>query len=231
MTFQIARADAAGARIVASETVLAPQPTHVLYPDDLLGTIQETADQRVIVQQPVFDGRRRIWMWSGYPATNVTYQALWPLLESLRSRHRKSLGYATPFAYLKDDVSGKLRVQDIAVAAGSATSGGASTLTDSTKAWTVNAFAGYSVEILSGTGAGQWRRVLSNTATQLTISPAWTVQPIAASVYSLYGWTFPWFKVRVVDVERSIRPGGGNVKYEDTRLIWVLEDPLVNDLG
>lgn len=70
---------------------------------------------------------------------------------------------------------------------GTATSGGASTLTDSTKStdWASSEFIGYVVRILSGTGSGQARKITANTTTQLTVSPAWTTQPDATSVYEV----------------------------------------------
>lgn len=67
---------------------------------------------------------------------------------------------------------------------GTATAGGATTLTDAGKSWTVNAFAGYYVFILAGTGAGQQAAyIVSNTATQLTINTAWATNPDATSQY------------------------------------------------
>ena len=70
---------------------------------------------------------------------------------------------------------------------GTATTGGASTLSDSLAAWTVNQWANYQIRIVSGTGAGQIRTVASNTSTQITVSAAWAIQPDATSVYSLEG--------------------------------------------
>lgn len=71
--------------------------------------------------------------------------------------------------------------------AGTATSGAASTLTDSAKAWATNRWANYAVRILAGTGAGQIRPIASNTATALTIVGAWETNPDATSVYSIQG--------------------------------------------
>jgi hypothetical protein len=71
--------------------------------------------------------------------------------------------------------------------AGAATSGAASTLTDSTKAWAVNRWANYAVRILAGTGAGQIRPIASNTATALTVLTAWTTSPDSTSVYAIQG--------------------------------------------
>ena len=71
--------------------------------------------------------------------------------------------------------------------AGTATSGAASTLTDSTKAWATNRWANYAVRILSGTGAGQIKPIVSNTATALTVVGTWEVNPDATSVYAIQG--------------------------------------------
>lgn len=72
-------------------------------------------------------------------------------------------------------------------ATGTATAGGASTLTNSAKTWTVNQWTNSQVRIVSGTGAGQIRTIASNTATALTTSAAWTTAPDATSVYSIEG--------------------------------------------
>lgn len=75
----------------------------------------------------------------------------------------------------------------VAFATGTATGGGASTLTNSGKAWTTNQWANSQVRIVSGTGAGQIRTIASNTGTVLTTSAAWTTNPDATSVYSIEG--------------------------------------------
>ncbi len=75
----------------------------------------------------------------------------------------------------------------VAFATGTATAGGASTLTNSGKNWTVNSWTNYQIRIVSGTGAGQIRTIASNTATVITTSAAWTTQPDATSVYSIEG--------------------------------------------
>ena len=74
-----------------------------------------------------------------------------------------------------------------AFATGTATAGGASTMTNSAKTWTVNQWTNSQVRIVSGTGAGQIRTIASNTATVLTTSAAWTTAPDATSVYSIEG--------------------------------------------
>ena len=73
------------------------------------------------------------------------------------------------------------------VSSGTVTAATTTTLSDSTKTWTTNAYASASVRIVSGTGVGQVRTISSNTATQLTVSTAWTTTPTTSSVYSIEG--------------------------------------------
>lgn len=71
---------------------------------------------------------------------------------------------------------------------GTATAGAATTITDSGQAWGTNLYAGKTVTIVSGTGVGQSRTILSNTATALTISSGatdWTTNPDNTSVYEI----------------------------------------------
>ena len=77
---------------------------------------------------------------------------------------------------------------------GTASSGSTTTLVDSSATWTVNQYANSDVVILSGTGAGQKRRITSNTATTLTLAAAvtgnantgnWSVAPDSGSVYQI----------------------------------------------
>lgn len=63
-------------------------------------------------------------------------------------------------------------------------------LTDTTKTWTTtqngaNSPLGNFVLITGGTGAGQARAITNNTATVLTVAPAWTTAPDATSTYSI----------------------------------------------
>ncbi len=71
------------------------------------------------------------------------------------------------------------------IVTGTATAGGASTLANAAKTWTVNQWANYQVRITAGTGAGQTRTIASNTGTVLTTSSAWTINPDATSVYAI----------------------------------------------
>lgn len=77
---------------------------------------------------------------------------------------------------------------------GTASAGSATTLTDATQAWTTNFYTNHDILITSGTGAGQRRRIASNTATVITLAAAvtgnartgsWTTAPDATSVYKI----------------------------------------------
>ena len=72
-------------------------------------------------------------------------------------------------------------------ATGTATAGGASTLTNSAKTWATNQWTNSQIRISAGTGLGQIRTIASNTATVITVSSAWTTAPDATSVYSIEG--------------------------------------------
>ena len=65
------------------------------------------------------------------------------------------------------------------------TSATGGTLSDSDAGWTPNQYTGWSVIIVSGTGAGQVRSILSNSATQLSVSPNWTTTPNTTSRYAI----------------------------------------------
>lgn len=77
---------------------------------------------------------------------------------------------------------------------GTATSATSTTLTDSTKSWTLNQWLGnssthfYFVQITGGTGVGQSRGIVSNTATPQTllVNWAWTITPDATSTYTIW---------------------------------------------
>ena len=75
-----------------------------------------------------------------------------------------------------------------------ATAGTTTTVTDTKQAWATNQYRDMDVVILSGTGAGQRRRIASNTATVLTLAAAvtgnartgpFTTAPDATSVYRI----------------------------------------------
>jgi hypothetical protein len=70
------------------------------------------------------------------------------------------------------------------LANGTASSGSTTTIVDTSKAWTVDAYANRWVMIVDGTGEGQMVKITSNTATTLTF-PAITTGADATSVYQI----------------------------------------------
>lgn len=89
---------------------------------------------------------------------------------------------------------------------GTASAGGATTLTDASRTWDVNVFARRLAHIVSGTGAGQWRYVVSNTATILTVDTAWATNPDGTSVYEISG---NWSDVASAGSTTTITAGTG----------------------
>lgn len=68
---------------------------------------------------------------------------------------------------------------------GTATSGTTTTLTDSSKAWTTNELVGRGLYIHTGTNAGVMRKIISNTATQITILDTFDTAIDTSSQYSV----------------------------------------------
>lgn len=74
---------------------------------------------------------------------------------------------------------------DTSFDSGTASSGSATTLVDSTKAWTANQWINYQVRITGGTGQGQIRVITDNDATTLTFASGATID--ATSTYVIEG--------------------------------------------
>lgn len=69
---------------------------------------------------------------------------------------------------------------------GTSTSVTATTLTDTGKSWSSNAYKYMVLEITGGTGAGQWHAIESNTSTVITIAGQFWTTPDATSTYRIY---------------------------------------------
>ncbi len=97
-------------------------------------------------------------------------------------------GNALVLTFQPDDTS---RYQIMGFDAGTVSSATYNTLVDTAKtgttAWTTNRWANYAVRILSGTGEGQLRTILSNTDTTLTLYGSWNIIPDSTSVYTIQG--------------------------------------------
>ena len=87
---------------------------------------------------------------------------------------------------------------------GTATAGANFTLTCLGKLWGINAYQNKIVAIMSGAGAGQTRKIASNTADTLTVGVQWDTNPDITSIFAMFdeiyrevsagGSQFPAFK-------------------------------------
>ncbi|MCC6313433.1 MAG: hypothetical protein IT337_05435 [Thermomicrobiales bacterium] len=75
---------------------------------------------------------------------------------------------------------------DLEGASGTATAGGAATLTMSGAGWEINRWRNGYIQITDGTGAGQRRRIASNTGTVITVARNWSTQPDTDSTFVIW---------------------------------------------
>ena len=114
---------------------------------------------------------------SGMTATNV---------QAAIDEHQADKATLTDYAHVQTGVISLTLL--VLSDSGTASAGAATTLTDSTKTWTVNAYTDQRVTITGGTGEGQSKYIVSNTATELTVDSAWTTNPDATSEYEISAW-------------------------------------------
>ena len=69
---------------------------------------------------------------------------------------------------------------------GTATGGTLNTIT-TTQSYKNSTLTGFTIKLTSGTGAGQVRTISANSGTSITVSPDWTTQPIAGTVFAIFG--------------------------------------------
>lgn len=86
---------------------------------------------------------------------------------------------------LDDEFTLILEYSTTALDSGTASAGGITTLTDSGKSWTVNGYTNKVVKLTGGTGSGQVRNIVSNTATELTVDKVWEDIPDNTTTYSV----------------------------------------------
>jgi len=71
---------------------------------------------------------------------------------------------------------------------GTVTAATTTTITDSSQTWVVNEHVGKVVRVISGPGVDQAGTITSNTATQVTFTPAFSVTPTTASTFTVGGY-------------------------------------------
>lgn len=109
--------------------------------------------------------------WTGTaPGAGVTYAILPPS------------GQGAQLVFGQQSFTVSSPIADAGTATGTQSS---TTLQDTSKVWSTNQWVNGIVSITSGTGVGQSRRVTSNNANTLTVSPGWYTTPDSTSLYSI----------------------------------------------
>lgn len=108
-----------------------------------------------------------------------------------------------------------------------AISGGARTLTDAGLTLANDRYSNFRVKITGGTGVGQNRRIVANTATTFTVAKPWATNPDSTSTYEI----FP-------DFDRLWLVGGGNSSmfaYSPENDLWMqgqlFDDGIANAMA
>ena len=107
---------------------------------------------------------------------------------------------------------------------GMATSATNSTLVNTSKSWTVNQWTGYQIRIVSGTGAGQIRAILSNTSTAITVDSNWTINPNSTSLYVIESDNFTGTASSVVSMIRPTSIITADIQYYLPRIDKIFVD-------
>lgn len=111
-------------------------------------------------------------------------------------------------------------------------SGALTKLNDATKSWTTNEYTGFTVRIIEGPGKGEERVCTGNSATQLTVSPAWVTTHTTATGYvilgpTLKGVSYAAFSVTPTDVCVDEVKGIVHLAFGDLAYIMDLYDSNV----
>ncbi|MDY6957834.1 MAG: hypothetical protein SVK08_01620 [Halobacteriota archaeon] len=109
-----------------------------------------------------------------------------------------AVGYIIRDFLWTDDES--LSIEDVLTVGtpeeGIATGGTGTTLSDTSKSWTVDQHIGRYVVIYAGTGYGQTRKITDNDATSITVS-GWDVAPDSTSMYRIVDEVYRVFEERI----------------------------------
>lgn len=131
----------------------------------------------------------RVYSGTGIPASQYQLGSI-----TTGTRYKMDSTSYTTLAFSRSSSTGALTARTLNIPSASGTATGAqssTTIQDTSAAWTTNQFAGGTVTLTGGTGAGQVRAISSNTANTLTVTPAWVTTPVAASTtYSVAGVSF-----------------------------------------
>lgn len=96
------------------------------------------------------------------------------------------------------------------------------TFSDSSKSWTVNDYENLVVWIYGGTGEGQYREIVSNTADKLTVSPAFSTTPDNTSTYRI---------TRLGYKEETIDGSGKNFMFVAYQPLIILNELTIDGIS
>ncbi|NDD82968.1 hypothetical protein EBZ38_01615 [bacterium] len=123
--------------------------------------------------------------WAGYYAFIYTGTGRGQL-GTITSNTSTTLTFSNTLTTAPDATS---RYNIVGFDAGTLTASVGRIVSDSTKNWPLNRWANYAIRIVSGTGVGQIRQILSNGATDLVLYDNWNVQPDNTSIYVIQGYS------------------------------------------
>jgi hypothetical protein len=123
----------------------------------------------------------------GYITSNDVYRAagisssVIPItdIDSQIQEAENIICYETKNIYWKHELDAQL-------ASSGDTTLGVSTITKTAAGWTVNAYADMFIWVYSGTGSGQIRKIVSNTATIITVDRVWATVPDNTSYFRVF---------------------------------------------
>lgn len=111
---------------------------------------------------------------------------------------------------------------------GTASSGGNNYLNDTDMDWKTDSLVGLELYITGGTGSGQHRTIINNTATQITVNTNWSTNPDATSSYEVrYGSDFYGFWAK----DTEYLSLDGNVEYIGSEWVIRKQSSLKLDKG
>jgi hypothetical protein len=123
-------------------------------------------------------------------SANLTYQSL--TQDTIRSMY----------------LSGKQALQHKEIEVTNATTATSTTIGDSGESWTPNELVGQTVTLTGGTGLGQTRKIIQNTATVITVSPAFSTTPDTTTDFAVYPHRMN--NMDLVDAYNSFAVSGGS---------------------
>lgn len=129
---------------------------------------------------------------------------LWPII--FNDRAAGTLGYSADNilkAYVGTSYEDSIGIKK--QTSGTATGGTTTTITDTGKAWTVDALAGKAIVLTAGVGGGDVRKIVSNTATEITVDEAFSATPDGTTTYAVYDNAWRYFYLGSVVNARAFR--------------------------